>query len=263
MWVADHDDDHVYAYRLSDGARDEDEEFDLYSRLLFEGNHHARGIWSDGTTMWVADHDDDRIYAYRLSDGARVEESEFGDDVLKAAGNEDAAGIWFDATAMTMWVADRSDDLIYGYDTASKTLVRTIATLQAAGNHDAEGIWSDGTTMWVADQDDDHIYAYRLSDGARVEDLEFDTPSTAGNHDMKGIWSDGTTMWVADQDLAWIYAYHMPAASIQTPSPLGNPTQLTAAAGSRSGEVSLRWTPAANATVHRGVPPEGGRHWRS
>ena len=117
-----------------------------------------------------------------------------------------------------MWVADRGDDLIYGYDTASKTLVRTIATLQAAGNHDAEGIWSDGTTMWVA-----------------------------------------------DQDLAWIYAYHMPAASIQTPSPLGNPTQLTAAAGSRSGEVSLRWTPAANATVHRvylrKTDGTGGRDW--
>ena len=265
MWVADHDDDHVYAYRLSDGARDEASEFDLYNRSLFQGNHHARGIWLDKTTMWVADHDDDRIYAYRLSDGARDEESEFGDDVLKAAGNEDATGIWFDATAMTMWVADRSDDLIYGYDTASKTLVRTIATLQAAGNHDAEGIWSDGTTMWVADQDDDRVYAYRLSDGARVEDLEFDTPSTAGNHDMKGIWSDGTTMWVADQDLAWIYAYHMPVASIQTPSPLGNPTQLTAEAGSRSGEVSLRWTPAANATVHRvylrKADGTGGRDW--
>ena len=265
MWVADHDDDRIYAYRLSDGARVEELEFDLYNRSLFEGNHHARGIWSDGTTMWVADHDDDRIYAYRLSDGERVEELEFGDDVLKAAGNADATGIWFDATAMTMWVADRSDDLIYGYDQATKALVRTIDTLKAAGNHDAEGIWSDGTTMWVADHDDDHIYAYRLSDGARVEDLEFDTPSTAGNHDMKGIWSDGTTMWVADQDLAWIYAYHMPAASIQTPSPLGNPTQLTAAAGSRSGEVSLRWTPAANATVHRvylrKADGTGGRDW--
>ena len=120
MWVADHVDDHVYAYWLSDGARVEELEFDLYSRLLFEGNHHARGIWSDGTTMWVADHNDDRIYAYRLSDGARVEELEFGDEVLKAAGNEDASGIWFDATTMTMWVADRSDDLIYGYDQADQ-----------------------------------------------------------------------------------------------------------------------------------------------
>ena len=263
MWVADHDDDRIYAYRLSDGARVEELEFDLYSRLLFEGNHHARGIWSDGTTMWVADHDDDRIYAYRLSDGARDEASEFGDEVLKAAGNADATGIWFDATTMTMWVADRSDDLIYGYDQATKTLVRTIDTLQAAGNHDAEGIWSDGTTMWVTDQDDDRVYAYRLSDGARVEDLEFDTPSAAGNHDMKGIWSDGTTMWVVDQDLAWIYAYHMPPLAAALP--LGNPTGLTATSGSQNGEVMLSWSPAANATVHWVylVKPDGtdGRYW--
>ena len=265
MWVADHDDDHVYAYRLSDGARVEELEFDLYNRLLFEGNHHARGIWSDSTTMWVADHDDDRIYAYRLSDGARVEESEFGDEVLKAAGNEDASGIWFDATTMTMWVADRSDDLIYGYDQATKTLVRTIDTLKAAGNHDAEGIWSDGTTMWVTDQDDDRVYAYRLSDGARVSDLEFDTPSAAGNHDMKGIWSDGTTMWVVDQDLAWVYAYHMPPLAAALP--LGNPTGLTAAPGSQSGEVALSWSPADNATVHWVylVKPDGtdGRYWHA
>ena len=265
MWVADHDDDRIYAYRLSDGARVEELEFDLYNRLLFEGNHHARGIWSDGTTMWVADHDDDRIYAYRLSDGARDEESEFGDEVLKAAGNADASGIWFDATTMTMWVADRSDDLIYGYDQATKTLVRTIDTLKAAGNHDAEGIWSNGTTMWVADQDDDRVYAYRLSDGARVEDLEFDTPSAAGNHDMKGIWSDGTTMWVADQDLAWVYAYHMPPLAAALP--LGNPTGLTAAPGSQSGEVALSWSPADNATVHWVylVKPDGtdGRYWHA
>ena len=263
MWVADHDDDHVYAYRLSDGARVEDEEFDLYSRLLFEGNHHARGIWSDGTTMWVADHDDDRIYAYRLSDGARVEELEFGDEVLKAAGNADATGIWFDATTLTMWVADRSDNLIYGYDQETKTLVRTIDTLKAAGNHDAEGIWSNGTTMWVADHDDDRVYAYRLSDGARVEDLEFDTPSAAGNQDMKGIWSDGTTMWVADQDKDWVYAYHMPPLAAALP--LGNPTNLTAAPGSQTGEVALSWSPAANATVHWVylVKPDGtdGRYW--
>ena len=263
MWVADHDDDRIYAYRLSDGARVEDAEFDLYNRSPFQGNHHATGIWSDRTTMWVADHDDDRIYAYRLSDGARVEELEFGDDVLKAAGNEYPTGIWFDTTAMTMWVADHSDDLIYGYDMETKTLVRTIDTLKAAGNHDAEGIWSDGTTMWVADHDDDRIYAYRLSDGARVEELEFETSSAAGNQNMKGIWSDGATMWVADQDKDWVFAYHMPASAAILP--LGNPVNLAAAPGSQSGEVALSWTPAANADVQWVylVKADGadGRYW--
>ena len=39
-------------------------------------------------------------------------------------------------------------------------------------------------------------------------------------------------------------------AEAQTLGPLGDPTNLTAAPGSYAGEVSLRWTPAANATAH-------------
>ena len=40
------------------------------------------------------------------------------------------------------------------------------------------------------------------------------------------------------------------AAEAQAPGPLGNPANLTATPGGYAGEVSLRWTPAANATVH-------------
>ena len=39
-----------------------------------------------------------------------------------------------------------------------------------------------------------------------------------------------------------------PAELTQTPSSLGNPTGLTATVASQSGEVSLSWTPAANAS---------------
>ena len=255
MWVADHDDDRIYGY-------------DMETKLLVgtidtlreEGNGSAKGIWSDGTTMWVADHDDDRIYAYRLSDGERVEDSE-SDDLLKDAGNQDVTGIWFDRTTMTMWAADHDDDRIYGYDMVSKNLIRTIDTLKKAGNEHAEGIWSDGTTIWVADHHDDRIYAYRLSDGEREREKEFDTPGAAGNRYMKGIWSDGATMWVADQDKHWIYAYNMPEITY----PLGNPTNLVAAPGSQNGEVTLSWSPAANATVQWVylVKPDGtdGRYW--
>ena len=47
--------------------------------------------------------------------------------------------------------------------------------------------------------------------------------------------------------------------------PLGNPTNLAAAPGSQAGEVTLRWTAAANATVQWVylVKPDGtdGRYW--
>ena len=63
MWVTDQDDDRVYAYRLSDGARVEDLEFDTPSTA---GNHDMKGIWSDGTTMWVVDQNLAWIYAYHM-----------------------------------------------------------------------------------------------------------------------------------------------------------------------------------------------------
>jgi uncharacterized protein YegL len=259
MWVADHDDDHVYAYRLSDGARVEELEFDLYNRLLFEGNHHARGIWSDGTTMWVADHDDDRIYAYRLSDGARIEDEEYNlrqDDVH----TREATGIWSDAGEETMWVADRSDKKIYGYDLSNPNYVRlagTIGVLDCAGNDHPRGIWSDGATMWVGDDGKDRIYAYSMRDNLRDPSKEFDILAGANNRDPRGIWSDGDTMWVADDDNDWVYAYNMPDKPLLTPVPAipGTPSRPIVAPLGYPGVVIpavviVKWTASANANFH-------------
>ena len=83
MWVIDGAERKIFAYDLPEAPAaveafpfGRDPAGDL-GRLNATENHHAEGIWSDGTTMWVADHDDDHVYAYRLSDGARVEELEF------------------------------------------------------------------------------------------------------------------------------------------------------------------------------------------
>ena len=204
IWVADSFDGKIYAYRMSDQARDSGKDFDT----LFEaGNTTPVGIWSDGTTMWVADYFEYKIYAYRMSDKARDSGKDF--DTLFAAGNNDPVGIWSDGT--TMWVADSNDGKIYAYRMSDKTHQSSedFDTLTAAGNNHPYGIWSDGTTMWVADWFDDKIYAYRMSDKARDSDKDFETLSAAGNDAPIGIWSDGTTMWVADFDDDKLYAYRM------------------------------------------------------
>ena len=255
MWVADQDDDRVYAYRVSDGARadPQSEEFHLAGSGSFGGQDHATGIWSDGATIWIADHDDDHIYAYRLSDGARVEDEEY-DLNQPSVHAEYATGIWFDGTNGRMWVADRLAGKIYGFDANSKELVGTIDALDCAGNHDPQGIWSDGATMWVADDDDGRIYAYSIGDNLRDPGKEFNTLKAANNNDARGIWSDGrTTMWVADQDKNWIYAYNMPELFLSTPAPavLGNPSHLVVGPAGLHGVVTLNWRPAANANIHR------------
>ena len=70
MWVADFQDDKLYAYWLSSGARNSGR------TSTSTRPTPTRGIWSNGTTMWVAD-SDDTLYAYTLSTGDRDTSKEF------------------------------------------------------------------------------------------------------------------------------------------------------------------------------------------
>ena len=202
MWVADDDDDKLYAYKRSDKSRDTSKDFDT---LGAAGNNVPTSIWSDGTTMWVADDSDAKLYAYKLSDKSRDTSKDF--DTLSAAGNHDPMGLWSDGT--TMWVADYVDDKLYAYKRSDKSrdATKDFNTLTAAGNDNPRGIWSDGTTMWVADYSDDKLYAYKRSDKSRDTSKDFDTLSAAGNNTPRGVWSDGTTVWVADYSDRKLYAY--------------------------------------------------------
>ena len=64
MWVVDFEGDHLYAYRLSDGARQTAKEI-----ALDDENQNATSIWSDNTTMWVGRQH--RRQALRLRAGRR------------------------------------------------------------------------------------------------------------------------------------------------------------------------------------------------
>ena len=118
LWVADHFDAHVYAYRLSDKARDEDREFALAAGTK------AYGLWSDGTTVWTSDFGGGRVVAYRLSDGVRAAEKDY--DTSKV-GNEAPLGLWSDGE--TLWVGDRFDGKLYAYALEAEEAASADATL--------------------------------------------------------------------------------------------------------------------------------------
>ena len=225
MWVVDQSSDKLYAYRMSDKARDASKDFNTLSAA---GNTLPTGIWSNGTTMWVGDYNDNKLYAYRMSDKARDASKDFG--TLSAAGNTNPAGIWSDNT--TMWVADNADVKLYAYNLSDKArdASKDFNTLSAAANNAPYGLWSDNTTMWVADSGGDKIYAYRMSDKARDAGNDFNTLGGAGNNLANGIWSNGITMWVVDESDEKVYSYNM-----AFPPPSG----LRATAGNR--QVILSW----------------------
>ena len=62
--MADHADDKLYAYTLSNGDRDSSKDIDTST----SGNENPRGLWGEGDTIWVTDEDDDRVYSYNLQD---------------------------------------------------------------------------------------------------------------------------------------------------------------------------------------------------
>ena len=224
MWVADYQDDKLYAYNLSTKARDPNKDFNT---LIAAGNTVPDGLWSDGTTMWVTGHEDNKLYAYNLSTKARDPNKDF--NTLIAAGNNVPAGLWSDGT--TMWVADWEDNKLYAYNLSTKARDpdKDFNTLDATGNNAPAGLWSDGTTMWVTDYEDNKLYAYNLSTKFRDPDKDFNTLDATGNNAPVGLWSDGTTMWVADYEDNKLYAYHMPstpAAKAQALIGLPEKTQL-------------------------------------
>ena len=135
MWVADPDDDKIYAYSLADGRRQDgaphayvidgiryrfdgrlydenavNEEFDLH-----RDNASPIGISSIDETILVLDDEDARLYAYARADGTRQDGTGGADD----------------------WEFDLNDD-----------------------NGNPVGIWSSNEKMWVLDGDDGKVYSY-------------------------------------------------------------------------------------------------------
>ena len=199
MWVADVEDDKIYAYNLRSKTHVPDRDFNT---LEVAGNEEPTGIWSDGKTMWVADSYDSKIYAYSLRSKTRDPDKDF--NTLYFAGNGSPRGIWSDGK--TMWVTDQRK--IYAYNLRSKTRDPD-KDLSTSGIGVPGEIWSDGKTQWVVDHfDGGDIEVYNPKSKSHDPDRDLNNLlRAAGNRNPAGIWSDRTIMWVADASDGKIYAY--------------------------------------------------------
>ena len=130
MWVADDDDNKLYAYTLSSKARDSDKDIDLHS-----DNTNPWGIWSDGTTIWVVDTHDRKLYAYTLATKARDDTK----DIDLHTENANPGGIWSDGT--TIWVTNQASPKLYAYTLATKARAATKEFNTHSENRFPNGVW--------------------------------------------------------------------------------------------------------------------------
>ena len=266
MWVADDDDDKIYAYVLATGDRDASKEFSLHA-----DNASPGGMWSNGTTVWLADTDDAKLYAYALTDDPdTIGTDEKGQrdaskDISLHADNSDPWGIWSDET--TIWVTDSSDEELYAYDldTGTRQDGTGSTTNKEFGLHSdsdvARGIWSDGSTLWVSSSNfglTKRLVAYTLdvsSDGTVGSfhgvpdwDKSFFPPAALAIMGA-GIWSDGNTaIWVVSTGAdGKIYSFNTP------PSEAGGLSLSSLTVNDGTSDVSL----------HRAFDPDEAYFWTS
>ena len=97
------DDDKVFAYTLSTGARDAAKDINT---LNSANNNSPFGLWSDGTTLWIGERTITRIYAYTLSDGTRNAKREFVPGISGVF-----RGIWSN-DGTTLWISSSSTAIL-------------------------------------------------------------------------------------------------------------------------------------------------------
>ena len=169
MWVVDYIDKILYAYRLSNGARDSSKDFTLGASSPI-----PTGIWGNRDTLWVATDNQNpnsmgKILAFNRS--TKLQDSD--KDITTHLTGHQPDGIWSDGT--TLWVVLGTNDAIFAYNLATGVREEDLDfTTLATENGGAWGAWSDGETMWVADSFQEKIFAYRMptSYQARLMDLE-------------------------------------------------------------------------------------------
>ena len=216
MWVADDDDDKLYAYALATGAHDATKEFDLHG-----DNGSPKGIWSDKTTVWVVDDADNKLYAYTLATGDRGS----GKDIILDPANGAPWGIWSDGTII--WVTNDDDLRLYAYTLDGGTRQTDIEFSLNGVSSGPRGIWSDGSTLWVSSSTFDankppvaHTLDFSSNNGGTTHTVgnlhglpdwgkSFYTPGTLQLMGA-GIWSDGdTAIWMASTGPAGkIYSFN-------------------------------------------------------
>ena len=170
LFVVDPVDLRVYAYQLSDGARQMSREFGLRT-----DNANPTGIWSNDVTAWIADTVNHKLYAYSLA--GRVSDDDKNIDL--DGDNTDPAGVA--SNGATIWVADATDQKVYAYELqgGGRVVTKEINTLVNTGNTAPSGMWAGQETIWINDAGDSKTYTYNLPPARTPQQVAADATLSA------------------------------------------------------------------------------------
>ena len=140
MWVADLTDDKLYAYRMSDRARDLDKEFDVSGEIT--GDRQS-ALWSDGRTLYALSPGNIAIFAYNLT----------------IPGELDLGSITFKGTAVSGVSADQRSYTISGTVplTADVTIAATASETDSSVDFSYPDLFSGATGHQIGLDEGDNL----------------------------------------------------------------------------------------------------------
>ena len=207
MFVADDDDDNVFAYKHADESQDSGKNLALIS-----DNDNPRGMWFDGRILWVVDGTDDTIYPYDLPAGQPDNAPADGDPRIGSAFTKDV----FTATV--------SPVTVLGVDNVTGYAVSGVLTAGATGSISESEFTVDGVTYTVRAVLDSN---YLLNFGSLYLELDRELPRgftitadgvsySSGDATDMGVGTAHSYLWSAS--LSWTATDSIPVVlSVETP----------------------------------------------
>ena len=187
MFVADYDDNKVYAYTVSTKAHDSTKDITLAS-----GNTKPEGVWCDVTNVWVVEDDSvpsNEIFAYNRVDGTQNTDVDFPDldpTVNGSPLNANPRDIY--SNGETMFVVDDEDATVYAWKMSDQTRDPDKEIALDGDNEDPEGLWFDGRVLWVVDDADDRVYVYDLP-GAQPDNTVAEGVPAVRTPTSQDVWT--------------------------------------------------------------------------
>ena len=194
MFVADYEDNKVYAYTVSTKAHDSTKDI-----TLAIANDKPEGVWCDVTNVWVVDDDSvpsNEIFAYNRVDGTQNADVDFPDldpTVNGSPLNANPRDIYSNGT--TMFVVDDEDATVYAWKMSDQTRDSVKEIALDGDNADPEGLWFDGRVLWVVDSAADKVYVYDLP-GAQPDNTVADGVPGVRTPASEDVWA--ATLTVGD-----------------------------------------------------------------
>ena len=191
MFVADPQDNKVYAFKLSDESQDSAKNI-----KLDDANAEAYGLWFDGRVLWVVDLFEDRFYTYDLP-GAQPENTPaVGDPEIRTT-----TDVW--TATLTAGVSPGSHFPTPGYQADTFGSLSPGATFSLGGvTYTVFALWDSlpaanaGTLNLILDTALPREFTISVAGESFSS-----TSATKGQLDLSFTWEDANLSWSADDTI--------------------------------------------------------------